>query len=148
MNQKAMQWIVGRDTGTSSKTIWSVMMMATPESADVPYDPDDFGRCYRLLKLMPEWREHLSLVAKTCPTWTGLVREWDTLTAMYEKVIGETGKGWDKKASQAMYEAMQPLIDEGRIAAGWKRTGPNSWEGPGIRSVSIGPGVSFTRRSK
>lgn len=146
MNPKAMQWIVGHDTGTSSKTIWAVMMMAQPEDADVPYDPDDFGRCYRLLKLIPEWRTRLDLVAMTYPAWMALVREWDRLTEMFERVIGPSGTGWDKAASGAMYEAMQPLIDEGRIAAGWKRTGPNSWEGPGIRTVRLSAGT-LTRHS-
>lgn len=125
------QWIVGRDTGTSSKVIWSVMNMVTPDYQSPPSDPDDFGRCYRLLKAAPaHWRKHLGLVSQTYPEWSALVREWDTLTEMYERVIGPTGEGWNVDESKAMYARMNELEDEGRIAAGWTRTSPNSWTGP------------------
>jgi len=130
-----MDWIVSRDTGTSSKTIWSVMTDTTPDHADTPSDADDFGRCYRLLKLIPEWRQSLALVAQRYPRWTALVREWDRLTEMYEAVIGPTGKGWDRAAATAMYDAMQPLIDEGRIADGWVQTSPGSWRKEGGGSI-------------
>lgn len=130
--QRAMEWIVGRDTGTSSQTIWSVMVSAKPTRADVPYDPDDFGRCYRLLRLIPEWRARLHLVAEAHPTWTALVREWDSLTEAYELVIAGAD-GWDIRASKQMYDRMKVLIDEGRLLAGWEKTGPNSWRGPSKR---------------
>ena len=124
-HKRALEWIVGRDTGTSSKTIWSVMQMVEPDYACTPADPDDFGRCYRLLKLIPEWREHLSLVAFQYPDWAPLVREWDALTAMFEEGVRT---GW--KPPYAMYERMKALEAEGRLLRGWRRTGPHSWEGP------------------
>lgn len=133
--QRANQWIAGRDVGTSSRTIWSVMQDVTPSDADVPYDADDFGRCYRLLALIPEWRGSLPRVARRYPAWSALVREWDRLTEMYERVIGPTGKDWNRAASAALYDAMQPLIDEGRVAAGWVKTGPGSWRKDGGGSV-------------
>ena len=49
-------WLTNGDTGISSKTIWLVMMgrrLGANDWADVPHDPDDFGRCYRLLQVMP-----------------------------------------------------------------------------------------------
>lgn len=33
--QRANQWITGRDTGISSKVIWSVMQMVTPGDTGV-----------------------------------------------------------------------------------------------------------------
>jgi hypothetical protein len=50
------EWLQGRDTGTSSVTICSVITGLPSHHGhyDVPHDPDDFGRCYRLLKLLPE----------------------------------------------------------------------------------------------
>jgi len=123
--QRAMEWIVGRDTGTSSKTIWSVMQGVTPEHASTPSDPDDFGRCYRLLRLIPEWRHNLRLVALTYPQWAPLVREWDALTAMFEK-----GERTHWQPPYVMYERMKRLNDEGLVLCGWTMTSPGCGTGP------------------
>lgn len=58
---RACRWIVGEDTGTSSIAIWSVMMGVHTSSSRhcTPSDPSDFGRCVRLLKLIPEWEDNL-----------------------------------------------------------------------------------------
>lgn len=146
VQQRAATWIVSRDTGTSSQTIWSVMMGAEPAHASEPSDPDDFGRCYRLLKLIPEWKPRLSEVAARYPVWTALVAHWDELTALYEDELqnGPMSKYGNRMAPRT-YDRMKELIDEGRIAAGWKRTSPNSWEGPATSVVSLGNGVSFRR---
>lgn len=83
----AEQWLQNGDTGTSSKTIWSVMMGTTPERADIPYDPADFGRCYRLLKVMPEWTSRLGEVADKYPAWRPFVAAWQELTDLYEREL-------------------------------------------------------------
>lgn len=58
--EKAISWIAGEGTGVSSKTIWSMMMSGEPcKYNDTPHDTSDFGRCYRLLKLIPEFEENL-----------------------------------------------------------------------------------------
>ena len=79
---KPEQWIIEGNTGTSSKTIWSVMMgvvtkpMQCGMKYDVPHDPSDFGICWQLLVLIPEWKERLSEVSNVFPAWVGFVREW------------------------------------------------------------------------
>lgn len=126
MQRRATQWVVGNDTGTSSKTIWAVMMGAVvgPHQTDfnysVPCDPADFGRCYRLLQLIPEWKENLRLVGETFPAWKPLVDAWDELEALYE----EEHK---LKSCPKLYARIQELNDEGRTLDGWKRTGENGW---------------------
>lgn len=87
--QTPEEWAVGRDTGTSSLTIYHVMTGKPSHQGryDIPYDPDDFGRCYRLLQLFPQWRERLPEVAKKFPEWRGLVGAWDELTALYEEEL-------------------------------------------------------------
>lgn len=143
LQERANEWIVGRDTGTSSQVIWSFMMGVKPRDESTPWDADDFGRCYRLLRLIPEWRVRMPELASKHKTWTALVREWDRLTAMYERVIA--GKnGWDRAAAKAMFEAMDPLINEGRIADGWTQTGPGSWHKGSARTVQLGTGMSFS----
>lgn len=80
-------WIGNGDTGTSSLTIWAVMMKRVSPHGhfDIPHDPDDFGRCYRLLKIMPSWRDRLPEVVARCKEWAPLVEHWDELTALYER---------------------------------------------------------------
>jgi uncharacterized C2H2 Zn-finger protein len=82
-------WLRGPDTGTSSITIWSVMMdrpsvIRARGGASIPWDPDDFGRCHRLMKLFPEWRTRLPEVALAYPEWAGLVANWAELEMLYE----------------------------------------------------------------
>ncbi len=80
-------WLTNGDTGMSSMTIWSVMMGRKSNDPSVPWDPSDFGRCYRLLRVMPSWRQRLPEVAAKHPAWTGLVKAWDELTALYEEEL-------------------------------------------------------------
>lgn len=94
-------WIAGCDTGISSKTIFFTLTgrpYLGEFRPDVPHDPDDFGRCYRLLKKIPEWRSRLPEVAQKYPEWSGLVDHWDELTEMFER------ENW-----HPMYEKMQEL---------------------------------------
>lgn len=111
---REIAWLTGPDTGTSSLTIFSVLShghaaqgagrRGTPSH---PHDPDDFGRCHRLLKAMPEWRSRLGEVAARYPEWAGLVREWADLERLYEE---ELPKGRAPK----LYARMQELIAEAR----------------------------------
>jgi len=81
----AYAWLSNGDTGTSSLTIWHALMGRTPDRTDVPHDPADFGRCYRLLQVMPSWKDRLSEVAALYPKWSPLVSAWNELTALYEE---------------------------------------------------------------
>jgi hypothetical protein len=116
MRERALQWIAGRDTGISSKTIWSVMMgvevlgtEAWSLQYDVPLDPDDFGRCYRLLELIPGWRARLGEVADRFPAWRPLVEHWSELEALYRPVVETPGQRWNLTASTVMYDRMVEL---------------------------------------
>lgn len=80
-------WLIGGDAGVSSKAIWSVMTGRASSSwergSTTPRDPDDFGRCYRLLEDFPAWRERMPEVVAAHPEWSGLVAAWDELTSLY-----------------------------------------------------------------
>lgn len=121
-----IEWLLSGDTGISSKTICCVMTGSEWGEGhfgpDVPYDPSDFGRCYRLLALFPDWKPRLKEVADKYPIWGPLVSAWDELTALYEKEL-------PKGSAPILYHRMKALIDEGRIAAGWKRNGA-CWQSP------------------
>jgi hypothetical protein len=83
------EWLAGDDTGISSLTIYSVMTGVRVSRTGIPHDSDDFGRCYRLLKLFPEWRARLTEVADRYPEWRGLVSVWGELEALYEQGLGD-----------------------------------------------------------
>lgn len=123
MNDTALNWIMGPDTGVSSKTIWAFMMGVSLNSfvADVPYDPSDFGRCYRLLTLNPQWKARLPEMAEALPRWRPLIDSWDQLEKLYleEYLSGRAPK---------LYAAMQPLIDEGRRLDGWIEINKGHWK--------------------
>jgi hypothetical protein len=124
LDQRAIEWLLGGDTGISSKTILSVMtgIQSGEGYTSVPSDPSDFGRCYRLLFRFPEWRKRLPEVAKKYPAWGPLIREWDAMTEAYEaaQVARITHLS-------ELYDHMQLLIDEGRLADGWEKVGTGSW---------------------
>lgn len=104
-------WLDGLDTGVSSCTIFSAIMNyhSPYRSYDHPHDPDDFGRCYRLLQLFPDWKSKLGLVTKRFPYWAPFVREWDTMTALFE----EESKNADRMAPK-LYALMQELRKEAK----------------------------------
>ncbi len=83
---KELRWLRGYDTGASSVTIYWVMIgrIINEEPPSTPSDADDFGRCYRLLKLFPEWRARLGEVGARYSAWAPLVIIWDELTSLYE----------------------------------------------------------------
>ena len=59
--EKLAAWLAKGDTGLSSETI-ALRMCGIPNGRYgicYPHDGDDFGRCYRLLRLYPEWRARL-----------------------------------------------------------------------------------------
>ncbi len=110
INQRAQIWILNTsEVGQSSKAIFGVMtgqQMAC--GSQRPRDPSDFGRCYRLLQLIPEWNERLIEVSQAYPNWMPLIRDWPILTDMYEVAI-ENGR---LKAT-SMYLEMKKLLEEG-----------------------------------
>jgi len=131
-----LDWLMSGDTGVSSKTIMHVMEGSQPPrfGADVPHDASDFGRCHRLLQAFPLYRSRLHEVADRYLEWGPLVREWDRLTIMY------------LNKDDGMFAAMRQLIEEGRIDAGWTRTGPGSWRGPKKQEeITIGSMSIVTR---
>lgn len=112
----ATEWISGDDTGVSSTAIWRHMQGLDPVAGPFgrfgfyPHDPDDFGRCYRLLALIPAWRARVGEMAQY-PGWAGLAREWDALTALYESEI-DTSKPRHRGMAPKLYDRMRTLIEE------------------------------------
>lgn len=85
--RKVALWALGRDTGVSSMAIARGYLAGCPKHwHEMPSDADDFGRCYRLVKLIPPCREGITVNAKSGDAWRSLHEGWDKLCAMYEAV--------------------------------------------------------------
>lgn len=80
-------WLAGHDRGISSDTIVAYLTphMVLVGDRDIPHDPDDFGRCYRLLKAVPDLRRDLHKVAEFDPRWAPLVENWVELERLWEE---------------------------------------------------------------
>lgn len=105
-------WPDSRDTGVSSATIYYVFTgRKVYDSFDVPHDPGDFGRCYRLLKKAPLWKSQLSKVSEKFPVWLPFVREWPKLEDMYEEALNGNDASFFEGVKE-MYDFMQTLRAE------------------------------------
>lgn len=138
---KLLDWLASGDTGMSSKTIAKCAIGRKPDHDwSIPYDSDDFSRCYRLLQLIPELRGVLPVLAQKFPMWAPLVAEWDELTAMYEQDQAEAPQyervsmGRGRKARMQLvnkrrcYDRLHELHDACYVAGGWVKTGQSCWQ--------------------
>ncbi len=111
------RWPESDDTGLSSRAIWEHFRLgfARMREPHHPWDPSDFGRCYRLLALAPEWRTRMPEMAKYGKVWERLAVCWDELTTLYEAEVDTSklphrAKGKDGCAHR-MYDRMKEIID-------------------------------------
>jgi hypothetical protein len=80
------EWMRSWDTGMSSKTIWYQMMNQLSPDPRFPWDPDDFGRCYRLLDAFPAWRTRFEEM-RTVKGWAKFVDAWPELERLYREEL-------------------------------------------------------------
>ena len=105
---KMNYWIVAGKKGTSSETMWVALMKENVDPKfmhDIPYDPDDFSRCYELYKFALN-KEDLNVIARVFPYWKPYVDNWDKLCEMFEKNVSEN---WVNSKEIGMYEFMKEL---------------------------------------
>lgn len=109
VHDRAHAWIAGSDRGVSSETIWGVMMGAPIDRPSHPHDPADFGRCARLLRLIPEWRARIHIMAGMGPYWDALTARWDEVT---QAMDDECGIDWNKsKRAEKTYALMRSIYE-------------------------------------
>ena len=141
INMTPEQWIIEGEVGTSSKTIWAVMMGVAKGKKecnweyDTPKDPDDFKRCWKLINAVPEWRARLHEVANVFPKWIPYIREWDKLETMVIDWLVNVEAYWGlpfrkRKRFQftdGMYDFMQQLDKEAMLLDGWIEDAPGCY---------------------
>jgi len=80
-------WHRSLDKGASSISMWKVLSKVfsgeSSEEIYIPYDSADFGRCVRLLDLIPEWKPRLSEVAEISSQWKLIIDNWEELENRY-----------------------------------------------------------------
>lgn len=87
--RKMIEWIGTHDVGISSKTMWCGLMGVGPGSNgrfDIPYDADDFSRCYDLVtfaEISPV--DDFPRICEIFPWYKPIVDSWDALVELYEK---------------------------------------------------------------
>ena len=110
IDDRLFHWLMGNDTGISSRTIASAITgMQLSENYDIPYDPSDFGRCYRLLKKIPEWQElMMHKVVIAFPYWKPFIDHWKEMEQLYEKEL-------PSGVAPILYKLMQQLVEEANI---------------------------------
>ena len=103
-------WRASDDTGMSSLYMASVIWGGGDKYAE-PSDPDDFGRCYRLILAVPGTRERLHMMAEKSAYWKLLYQHWVELEKHYEYQLNdkETNR---KKKKYPCWDMMQALQAE------------------------------------
>lgn len=109
IDKRVFDWIIGPDTGVSSSTIVHVLSglpwTMSEFKPDIPYDPWDFARCYRLLEIIPEWKERLHEVADKYPSWKLIIENWKTLEIYYLSPGAELNPGFSDKMREIYDES-------------------------------------------
>lgn len=118
-------WALSGTTGVSASTIASVALGIEEGgrvSFDCPHDSGDFGRCLRLLEMVPELRDFLPAVVEACPQWAPIVPIWEELAALPAVAIGER---------------FRDIRDNCREAGGWHKVGAYTW----VKTKLLPPGA-------
>ena len=106
-------WLENGERGISSETIVTTLTGIFVSSRDwgagYPSDPSDFRRCERLLRAVPEAREHLHVMARKGPVWAALVNEWAALVALGDSEVPGIFDSWAHGSAPKLYARMKEL---------------------------------------
>jgi hypothetical protein len=60
-------------------TMCRIKIIEEGHSGAHPHDPDDLHRCYKLLQIIPEWKNKMHEMKSVSAVWGKLVENWDVL---------------------------------------------------------------------
>lgn len=113
-------WLRSDDTGLSSKFMAYVLAggpaIRPNDQPAYPHDPNDFGRCYRFLRAVPEARGSLAKMAEHGKVWAALVANWTELEKLYESEVNSS-------KAPLLYKRMREIIDGANRPATSPQTG-------------------------
>ena len=108
--QGLADWLLYGNTGASSLDI--VKFMQTTKGCHLnhyfnhPYDSGDFGRCFGLLKAVPEFRMRLDEMSVVSSEWSNLVRNWKELEQLH---LADP-----KDTNNVLTKRIQEILDHGK----------------------------------
>lgn len=82
---RVSNWLVGDDTGASSIYLAASLFNLVRPQCDYPHDPDDFGRCLRMLKRCSPSRGIDSMRVGHGPVWRAFAIDWERMENWYAK---------------------------------------------------------------
>lgn len=87
-----MAWLASDDVGISSKYMaWVLSYNQFPEPEfGYPHDPDDFGRCRRLVLAVPKFAYLIFEMREHSAQWRAVAENWDRWVELYDAEDGET----------------------------------------------------------
>lgn len=109
-------WIKSDDTGESSKFLADVLRSNKELTADrirVPYDPSDFGRCVRMLRVCSELKKDLPKIKGYGPIWREIFYNWEYMEDLYDKAVG-TAQQINWESSGELFDFMQKIHREAK----------------------------------
>lgn len=144
--KRVAEWYAAGDTGISSETIARVLLGLTKAEGSLfgpnpPSDAGDFGRCYRLLVKIPEFKSRLGEVAQKYPEWEPVVQQWDRLTALFERDRDTGGSLELSRVLQGLHDTEFPASRSTRV---FRLT---SLEGDALAGDSLFSVPASTRRA-
>lgn len=99
-------WLGSDDTGMSSKYLAAQLSSGKPDTDFAyPHDPDDFGRCYRMLRVCTDIAGNFQVIPDLPNPWPQLRTAWPELEKLWEE---ESPSG----RCPRLYERLQTIIAE------------------------------------
>ena len=108
MQNRILDWLANGETGASSETmVFTVLDKPRRWGVSYPLDPADFNRCLKLVKRVPEIKQHFDKISLLCKEWMIVISNWDLLEKTF---IDEVGWDWENgHRAPKTYELMKNL---------------------------------------
>ena len=111
LSEAAKQWLKTGERGCSSEAIFEVLTgIPISQYSSHPLDPDDFKRCEKLLREVPEFRTRLLEIKSLSTIWRNLVEKWPEIVSLMEsEVPGVFDNPWIRGSAPKTYDFMKSL---------------------------------------
>jgi len=117
LSAKAQAWLKGGEQGLSSCTMFAICSGYLPDYLQdctrpkhYPADPDDFGRCQKLIEAVPEVAEaNRQLMPTVSTVWSALITAWTAILSCMEDESPDWRTG--KLSAPRTYDLMQEVIE-------------------------------------
>lgn len=112
-----LQWLATGETGISSMAL-AFKIAGVEDSRKFnthPHDPDDFKRCLKLIKHIPEIRSRLDEMRSLSPEWNALVEHWKEVEDCFMEEVSEwLTTSYSQKRAYRTHELMKKIYSESR----------------------------------